>query len=215
MVWRVSYGQSGDYMECRKYGTSIGGRRLAQVGELYHSDDFKRGSLMRFCGYPAWKLIGLTCIGWGGPFKPYEVEQSDHFLFKHPNPIDLKKGQTFGWISEGVGAVGHEFDVRLSTLQRATADPVVGGLVEPKGIVTIASSKDQRRVIDFNAEGHKPRIGEDQTIAEMIYWERPQGGRVFHTGSIATAWGVYHDESLSSLLKNVLHHFDVKPTHSR
>ncbi len=215
MFWRVSYGQSGDYMECRKYGTSIGGRRLAQVGELYHSDDFKRGSLMRFCGYPAWKLIGLTCIGWGGPFKPYEVEQSDHFLFNHPNPIDLKKGQTFGWISEGVGAVGHEFDVRLSTLQRATADPVVGGLVEPKGIVTIASSKDQRRVIDFNAEGHKPRIGEDQTIAEMIYWERPQGGRVFHTGSIATAWGVYHDESLSSLLKNVLHHFDVKPTHSR
>ena len=56
----------------------------------------------------------------------------------------------------------------------------------------------------------EPRIGDEETIAEIIYWERPQGGRVFHTGSIATAWGVYHDETMSKLLKNVLHHFEVR-----
>ena len=53
--------------------------------------------------------------------------------------------------------------------------------------VTIARSHDKRNVVDYNAEGHKPRVGGEETIAEIIYWDRPQGGRVFHTGSIATA----------------------------
>ena len=210
MFWRVSFDESDEVMEVRKYGTRIGGRKHAQVGELYHSHDFKRGSLMRFCGYPAWKVVGLTCIGWGGAFKPYQVDKPDHFLFNTPHRVGLKKGETFGFINSTTGAVGHEFDVRLSTLQRATADPAIKQLAEPKGIVTVASSDDSRAVIDYNAEGHKPRVGNEQTIAEIIYWERPQGGRVFHTGSIATAWGVYHDEALSKLLMNVLHHFGAK-----
>ena len=210
MFWRVSFDDSDEVMEVRKFGTGIGGRQAAQVGELYHSHDFKRGSLMRFCGYPAWKVIGLTCIGWGTAFKPYTVDQPDHFLFNHPHATGLKKGDTFGFISDDVGAVGHEFDVRLSTLQRATNDPVMEGLVEPEGIITVARSHHERQILDFNAEGHKPRVGDEDTIAEMIYWERPEGGRVFHTGSIASAWGVFHDESLSQLLRNVLHHFGVK-----
>lgn len=213
MFWRVTYDDAGEFMEVRKFGTGIGGRKLAQVGELYHSHDFRRGSLMRFCGYPAWKVVGLTCIGWGGAFKPYQVDRPDHFLFNEPHPVGLGKGDTFGVISEGIGAVGHEFDVRLSTLQRATADSVIKGLTEPEGIVTVASSSDDRRVIDYNAEGHKPRVGNENTIAEIIYWERPTGGRVFHTGSIATAWGVYHDEKMSKLMKNVLHHFGVEAGH--
>jgi hypothetical protein len=44
---------------------SLIGIHPAQVGDLYHGHDFKRGSLMPFCGYPAWKVIGLTCIGDG------------------------------------------------------------------------------------------------------------------------------------------------------
>ena len=211
MFWRVSFDDTGEVMECRKFGTGIGGRRLAQIGELYHSHDFRRGSLMRFCGYPAWKVVGLTCIGWGNTFKPYRVDRPSHFLFNHPHQLGVKKGDSFGLISEDIGAVGHEYDVRLSTLQRATADPVIKRLIEPKGIITVASSHDERQVIDYNAEGHKPRIGDEDTIAEIIYWERPEGGRVFHTGSIATAWGVYHDETLSKLVMNALHHFGVKP----
>ena len=212
MFWRVSFDETGEVMECRKFGKSIGGRAQAKVGELYHSHDFKRGSLMRFCGYPAWKLVGLTCIGWGGGnFDSYEVDLPDHFLFNEPHKIDLKKGDAFGFATETIGAVGHEYDVRLSTLLGATQKPVLTGLVEPEGIVTIASSGDQRGILDFNAEGHKPRFGDEQTIAEIIYWERPEGGRVFHTGSIATAWAMYHDESLSKLVKNVLHRFEVMP----
>ncbi|MDC0144667.1 hypothetical protein OAK45_09095 [Verrucomicrobia bacterium] len=212
MFWRVSFDESGEVMECRKFGKGIGGRNLAKVGELYHSHDFKRGSLMRFCGYPAWKLVGLECIGWaGGNFASYQVDQSDHFLFNKPHKIELKKGDLFGFVNKSIGAVGHEFDVRLSTLLRATKNPMLKGLVEPKGIVTIASSQSKRNILDFNAEGHRPRAGGEQTIAEIIYWERPEGGRVFHTGSIATAWAMYHDESLGKLVRNVLHHFKVAP----
>ena len=94
---------------------------------------------------------------------------------------------------------------------RSTKNPALKGLVEPKGIVTIASGHDKRNIVDFNAEGHRPRVGDEQTIAEIIYWERPQGGRVFHTGSIATAWAMFYDESLSNLVRNVLHHFKVTP----
>jgi N,N-dimethylformamidase len=212
MFWRVSFDETGEVMECRKFGGGIGGRKLAKVGELYHSHDFKRGSLMRFCGYPAWKLVGLECIGWGGGnFANYQVDVPDHFLFNQPYSTELKKGDPFGFTHARKGAVGHEYDVRLSTLLRATKNPVMKGLVEPRGIVTIASSQSKRNVLDFNAEGHRQRVGSEQTIAEIIYWERPEGGRVFHTGSIATAWGMYHDESLSKLVKNVLHHFKVTP----
>ena len=213
MFWRVSFDETGEVMECRKFGGGIGGRKLAKVGELYHSHDFKRGSLMRFCGYPAWKLVGLECIGWGGGnFANYQVDLPDHFLFKPALiGIDLKKGEPFGFTNTKKGAVGHEYDVRLSTLLRATKNPALKGLVEPEGIVTIASSQSNRNVLDFNAEGHRKRVGGEQTIAEIIYWERPEGGRVFHTGSIATAWAMYYDEPLSNLVRNVLHHFKVKP----
>lgn len=211
MFWRVSFDESDEVMECRKFGTQIGGRRQAKVGELYHSHDFKRGSLMRFCGYPAWSVIGLTCSGWSGSnFKPYRADLPDHFLFQKPHKIEIKKGDAFGFVTDKLGAVGHEYDVRLSTLLAATPNPAVKGLVEPEGIVTLASSHDKRAILDFNAGGHKARAGKDTTIAEMIYWERPQGGRVFHAGSIATAWGMYHDEPLSKLVQNVLHHFGVK-----
>ena len=166
---------------------------------------------MRFCGYPAWKLVGLTCLGWaGGEFKPYRVDLPKHFLFNEPHKIELNGGDEFGFVNDTIGAVGHEYDVRLPTILKTTQDPKLKGLVEPEGIITVASSHDNRNVLDFNAEGHKKRIGGEQTIAEIIYWERPEGGRVFHTGSIATAWAMYHDKNLSTLFKNVLHHFNVK-----
>lgn len=212
MFWRVSFDDTGEVMECRKFGKDIGGRVHAKVGELYHSHDFKRGSLMRFCGYPAWKLVGLSCIGWGGgKFGHYRVDQPDHFLFKGPSQITMQKGEPFGFANESMGAVGHEYDVRLSTLLRATKNPMLKGLVEPEGITTLARSHEVRNVLDFNAEAHQERFGNEQTIAEIIYWQRPEGGQVFHTGSIATAWGMYYDEPLSGLVKNVLHHFKVMP----
>jgi hypothetical protein len=45
---------------------------------------------------------------------------------------------------------------------------------------------------------------------EMIYWERPGGGRVFHAGSINAGSTLEADPKWSGLLQNVLNHFGVE-----
>ena len=45
---------------------------------------------------------------------------------------------------------------------------------------------------------------------EMIYWERPDGGRVFNAGSIGAGWALMVDEKFQRLMRNVLAHFGVK-----
>ena len=45
--------------------------------------------------------------------------------------------------------------------------------------------------------------------AEMIYWERPGGGRVFHAGSINAGSTLAADPKWAGLLHNVLSHFGV------
>ena len=47
--------------------------------------------------------------------------------------------------------------------------------------------------------------------AEMVYWERPGGGSVFHAGSINAGSMLALDPKWSGLLKNVLSHFGVPP----
>jgi len=44
---------------------------------------------------------------------------------------------------------------------------------------------------------------------EMIYWERPVGGRVFNAGAIGSGWVLSVDPKMSGLLRNVLAHFGV------
>jgi hypothetical protein len=45
--------------------------------------------------------------------------------------------------------------------------------------------------------------------AEMIFWQRPGGGMVFHSGSINSGSTLQADLKWSGLLKNVLAHFGV------
>ena len=51
----------------------------------------------------------------------------------------------------------------------------------------------------------------DGLSAEMVYWERPQGGRVFNAGAVGASWVLGADEAFGALLRNVLHHFGVEP----
>jgi N,N-dimethylformamidase len=48
--------------------------------------------------------------------------------------------------------------------------------------------------------------------AEMIYWERPGGGRVFHAGSINAGSTLAACQKWSGLMQNVLSHFGVSRT---
>ena len=215
MFWRVSFDEDGTAMECRKHGVDIGGRLGADVGEIYHSHDGRRGSLMRFCGLPAWEVLGLECIGWWPidteHFGTYEVVTEDHFLFQAPEPVGLRQGETFGSAPGGgpplVG--GHESDVRPSliraiTRQRQDSFPVPG---DPPGIVPLAQIVDKRRRgIDYFGKWEPLEHG---VYAEMTYWERPQGGKVFHTGCIAGGWALSADPKMQALMRNALHHFGV------
>jgi N,N-dimethylformamidase len=219
MFWRTSFNADGTVMECRKHGESIGGRSGARIGELYHSHDGRRGSLMRECGYPAWKNIGLECVGWGGTTPNemgiYQTDAPDHFLFNEPEKTGLTKDAAFGHAPGGgvPRAIGHEWDVRLGRLKLMTASIPPGASLpdEPSGIVTLARGirKGGGGTLDYFTA---PAKAIDDVCAEMIYWERPNGGRVFHAGAIGAGWAISADPKLQALMRNVLHHFGVKPT---
>ena len=175
---------------------------------------------MRECGYPGWKLIGLETLGWNNQsnpeqFGPYLVEQPGHFLFNHPEKVDVKAGDPVGQSPDGglPRANGHEIDVRPSTLAALQEKPVPEGATmpnDPPGMTRLANGiitwKKGGAAFDYFFRGVKP--GTDQG-GEMIYWERPDGGRVFNTGSIGTGWALLADPKLQILLRNVLHHFGV------
>ena len=45
--------------------------------------------------------------------------------------------------------------------------------------------------------------------ADLIYWERPSGGRVFNAGSTNYAGALAVDPGIQALTRNVLHHMGV------
>jgi hypothetical protein len=206
-------------MECRKFDKSIGGGEHAPLGEMWYSQDGRRGSLMRECGYPAWKVIGLECLGWwgtaAGSFGTYRVTTSDHPLFHHPREVGLQADDSFGHAPGGgePRAVGHEADARLATLARMTREPYPEHAVmpaEPAGIVTLARgvrAEPGGTVLDYFARKSAPIDG---VVCEMIYWERPQGGRVFHAGAIAAGRALAADSQFATLMRNVLSQFGVE-----
>ncbi len=217
MFWRVAFSDDQGVIECRKWQKDIGGRPQAGIGEIYHSYEGGRGSLMRNCGTEAWKLIGLDCIGWWGgrteeSFGIYKTEMPDHFLFHRPEEIGLAAGDTFGHAPEGrlprVG--GHEADVRVKTLLKMTKDVPEGAElpVEPEGILTLARiRKEEQRGIDYFTRWTPEHEG---TVCELIYWERPEGGRVLNLGAIAGGWALSADPKLQGLMRNALSHFGVE-----
>jgi hypothetical protein len=221
LFWRVSFDADGEVMECRKVDAPGDQLPPSRRGECWHSHDGRRGGLLRECGHPGWKVVGMETLGWnnqGEPrnFGPYIASETAHFLFHQPEETDLAPGDAFGH-GPGGGlplANGHEFDVRLSTLKSLQEKPDPAGASvpsDPPGIVCLARGvipwKFGGSAFDFYFRPIRP--GNDQG-GEMIYWEHPQGGRVFHAGSIGSGWALHADARLQRLFRNVLHHFGVR-----
>ncbi|MGB0578951.1 MAG: N,N-dimethylformamidase beta subunit family domain-containing protein [Limisphaerales bacterium] len=209
MFWRVTFDEELGTMECRKYGPGIGGRKFANVGEIWHSYDSQRGSLMRNCGYPSWKVIGLDCSGWWGGANNgvYTPTKTDHFLFQTPEKVSFADRGTFGHAPSGYRrAGGHEGDIRLSSFAKPVKAIPDGGVfpAEPKGIETVANIKRKNaRALDYFANFGKV---DEATLVDMIWWERPQGGKVFHAGAIAWGWTLDVDPKQTKIMRNVLFH---------
>jgi hypothetical protein len=137
------------------------------------------------------------------------VERADHPLFRD---CGLNNGDEFG----GRYANGHEFDVRLSTLAALQEKPSPEGTgipADPPGIVRLANGVIPWRkggaAFDYFFRPIKPKSDQG---GEMIYWERPDGGRVFNAGSIGSGWALLADTRFQKLFGNVLRHFGVLPT---
>lgn len=220
MIWRVSFDPAGTVMECRKVdapGFQVPANRR---GEAWHSQDGLRGGMMRECGYPSWRLIGLESFGFNNPsepenFGPYIAERTDHPFFRTPEDTGLKPGDRFAWAGPGRAPVanGHEFDLRPSTFAALQEKPSPeGGEVpaDPPGIVRLANGvipwSRGGRAFDFFYRPIRPKTDQG---GEMIDWQRQDGGRVFNAGSIGSGWALAADSRWSALVRNVLHHFGV------
>jgi hypothetical protein len=220
LFWRVSYHPEGTILECRKVDAPGDQVPPARRGECWHSQDWRRGGLLRDCGHPGWKLIGLDCLGWNNQgdarnFGPYVAELTDHFLFHQPEETGLRRDEKFGWAGEGKVpmANGHEIDCRLSTLAALQEEPTPAGATmptDPPGITRLANGiipwKVGGAAFDYFFRPIKPQTDQG---GEMIYWERPDGGRVFNAGSIGAGWALMVDEKFQRLMRNVLAHFGV------
>ncbi len=223
--WRVSFNEDASIIECRKGdapGTQV---RADRRGELWHSHDGKRGGMSRECGFPAWQLFGLeycSLMGVGTPGAgPYKVSDPDHFLFREPNDLKLAKGEPF-CNTPGKALpqpIGHEGDVRVSTLAKFLVEPPPEGAThpteDPAGITLLAEGYADIQKIAFAWDyfqrwlppGKAPLV---PVAAEMIFWKRPAGGHVFHAGSINAGSTLSADPRWTGLMHNVLNHFGVK-----
>ena len=222
---RVSFDEALGVMEQRKTampGKDIRiGRPGGPHGEQFHSQDWARGGLLRFADRPAVALVGLDTAGWGfangDDFGHYQAVQPDHPLFHVPHEVGLGADGVFGQAPDGglPRAIGHEWDLTLATLRRMTRVVPPNGRIPP-----------EQEGIEVIAHGLRPRRGNldaylnwfdkvtptlDGLSAEMIYWERPEGGRVFNAGAVAAAWVLPVDPCFDRLLRNVLHRFGVSP----
>jgi hypothetical protein len=220
MFWRVSFNAEGTVMECRKVDAPGNQMEPEKRGECWHSQDGLRGGLLRECGHPGWKLVGLECLGWNNvqplAFGPYRVEDAAHFLFREPEATGLKTGDAFGERPGGglPAANGHEFDVRLSTLERWAQAPPPAGTEHPKdpeGINLLASGVNRWAhggvCFDYFIRTVPPR---SDLGAELIFWHRKEGGQVFNAGAIGAGWALSADPRFQTLLRNVLAHFGVR-----
>jgi hypothetical protein len=115
MFWRVSFDPGFEVMECRKAQYLPGGRFFASTGETWHSSDGKRGGLMRECGYPTWRVLGMESVGfWNDTVMgDYTCDAPNHELFQSPNKVEIEDGL----LAES--AVGHEWDVRVTLSQQS------------------------------------------------------------------------------------------------
>lgn len=228
LFWRVSFDPAGEVMECRKVDAPGHQMRPEQRGEAWHSHDGRKGGLLRECGFPGWRLTGLETLGWnqqGQPrnFGPWVAEGVDHPVFHGPEDTGLRAGDRFGWAGEGrmPMANGHEFDVRLSTLAALASGPALPGAgpspVDPPGLHRLANG-----IIPWSMGGSafdyafRPARSPGEQGGEMIWWDRPEGGRVFNAGTIGAGWALHADSRWAALLRNVLHAFGVpRPRHRR
>lgn len=202
--WRVGYDQDTKVLETRKTthpgeGTGVAWLPPDEWGERWHTDG-RPGGKWSYLGQAPSELLGLETLGWidsgdRTAFAPFTILEPDHFLLRDPEPVPFEPGGLIGTRShDGPAVSGYEMD-GLPEIQGMPA-------LDPKGLTVLGHAD------------HGPRFvahwGADQGHgADLIYWERPAGGRVLNAGSTNYPGALAVDPGLQALTRNVLHHMDV------
>ena len=164
--------------KCGTATTDSGGECRASAGS-------RPGS---FSGSSTFHSVGVGASGVG----PYVVRNPQHFLFREPIDLKLREGDLLGDTPGRAlpQPIGHEGDVRVSTLAKFQVEPPPAGMAQPtedpSGITLLA---------DGIADWSKLTIGEPwdyfqrpvpaakappiPVAAEMIYWQRPAAAGSF------------------------------------
>lgn len=225
---RVSFDDDCTIMEQRHTQLGVGfvpGTTIeypgGKHGEQFHSQDWAKGGFIRRAGRSSAILFGLETAGWAfasaEDFGVYQVDEAEaeHFLLASPHKVRLSSKNTFGHGQDGAlpRAIGHEWDLTLATMRRMGGGSPLGATMpeEQVGIQIIARGVRNVRgeldaYLDYFVRDVEPI---DDVCCEMIYWERPEGGRVFNAGAVGASWVINSDEAFSDLIKNVLHYFDI------
>lgn len=199
MFWRVDFDADG-VMECRKLPELVGGRPNAQWGELYHESDHERGGLMRDADLPAWRLIGLECVGYSNSFTDYRVTNPTHPFFLSPEAVPVSDGSQIG----GTEGVAHEWDVRLQNIP-GSDNPMPTLDYTP---VALAEGRASLNRLGYHADAWIG--GTNPVLSEIIDWQNPtSGARLLNVGSIAAGRGLFAGDGMAGLFRNALHHFGV------
>ena len=203
--WRISFHpELPGVIECRKSEDGI--RAFApRPGEFYASFTGEYTGLWRRNGRPPNGLTGIGMVSQGfdvsSPYIRTEASRDPRAAFIFEGVEDEVIGD-FGLC--GGAAAGLELDA---------ADPVWG---TPPHTLVLASSKRHTDLYLMTPEDMNdpaPGLGgtEAEIIrAEMAFFETPNGGAVFSTGSIAWAGSLSHngyDNNVARITTNVLRRF--------
>ncbi|MGC5053604.1 N,N-dimethylformamidase beta subunit family domain-containing protein [Micromonospora sp. DT48] len=202
--WRVSYDRQTKVIETRKTthpgeGTGVAWLPPDEWGERWHTDG-RPGGKWSHLGQPPSELLGLETLGWidsgdRTAFAPFTVTAPDHFLFHEPQLVPTEPGNLIGTRShDGPAVSGYEVD----GLPEVQGMPTPG----PEGLTVLAHADHGPRFVAH--WGADPGHG-----ADLIYWERRTGGRVFNAGSTNYPGALAIDAGLQALTRNVLHHMGV------
>lgn len=190
-----------DRIEVRRGRRGTGTWR-SEPGEDFHDTTGELGGLWRDRGRPPQRLVGVGMDSQG----------FDRALPYHRTPA--AEDPRAAWILQGVpeGPIGWRGQVMggAAGLETDRQDIALG---TPRHALCIATatgfSDSYQHVVEEVASSDSKQGGtvSDKVRADLVYFEGPNGGAVFSTGSITWCGSLAVDEAVSRITSNVLTRF--------